>query len=199
MIEMPETNQTNIFTTHIIPDNEDDRSFQPKDPVEPPLPAKDSTDEILVTNSDAVVTTPPTTVIDMDPITHVIPEDPEPKFLDPQDELLRWHYRLGHLPFDRIKQLANKGQLPKRLLTCHTPFCAATSTPWEPTENKQPARQHQDPPMPSINDADETNPPAPQQPMAPAAPPLPQPEPPPATARQTRSGRVSLRSKCFAS
>ena len=56
--------------------------------------------------------------------------------MDPQDELLRWHYYLGHLPFDRIKQLANKGQLPKRLLNCHTPFCAAcqygkmTKSPW---------------------------------------------------------------------
>ena len=56
--------------------------------------------------------------------------------MDPQDELLRWHYCLGHLPFDRIKQLANTGQLPKRLLNCHTPFCAAcqygrmTKRPW---------------------------------------------------------------------
>ena len=46
------------------------------------------------------------------------------------------HYRLGHLPFDRVKQLAHKGQLPKRLLTCPTPFCAAcqygkmTKRPW---------------------------------------------------------------------
>ena len=28
-IEKPETKQTNIFTTHIIPDDEDDESFQP--------------------------------------------------------------------------------------------------------------------------------------------------------------------------
>ena len=69
-------------------------------------------------------------------MTHVIPGDPEPKSLDPQDELLRWLYRLGHFSFDRIKQPANKGQLPKRLLTCHTPFCTAcqygkmTKRPW---------------------------------------------------------------------
>ena len=78
-----------------------------------------------MTNKDEAITQPQTTVVDLGPITHVIPEDPEPKSLDPQDELLRWHYRLGYLPFDRIKQLANKGQLPKCLLTCHTPFCAA--------------------------------------------------------------------------
>ena len=125
-IEKPETRQTNIFTTHIIPDDEDDEddeSFQPKDPVEPPQPTEDSTDKILITNNDAVITTPQTTVIDMGPITHVIPEDQEPKSLDPQ-------------PFDRIKQLAAKGQLPKRMLYCHTPFCAAcqygkmTKRPW---------------------------------------------------------------------
>ena len=79
---------------------------------------------------------PQATVIDLLLVPHVIPEDQEPKSLDPQDELLRWHDRLGHLPFDRIKQLATKGQLPKQLLTCHTPFCAAcqygkmTKRPW---------------------------------------------------------------------
>ena len=95
MLEKPETKQTNIFTTHIIPDDEDVESFQPKDPVEPPQPTEDSTDEILITNNDVAITTPQTTVIDMEPITHVIPEDQEPKSLDPQDELLRWHYRLA--------------------------------------------------------------------------------------------------------
>ena len=66
----------------------------------------------------------------------MIPEDREPKSLDPHDELLQWHYRLGHLPFDCIRQLAIKGQLPKRLLTCQTPFCATcqygkmTKRPW---------------------------------------------------------------------
>ena len=34
-VTTPETKQTNIFTTHVIPDEEDDESFQPKDPVEP--------------------------------------------------------------------------------------------------------------------------------------------------------------------
>ena len=122
MIERHETKQMNIFTTHIIPSDEDDESFQSKDAVEPPHPTEDSTNELLVTKNDTAISTPQATVIDMGPITHVIAEDPEPESMDPQDELLRWHYCLGHLPFDRIKQLANKGQLPKRLLTCHMPF-----------------------------------------------------------------------------
>ena len=125
-LDRHETKQTNIFTTHIIPNDEDDESFQPKDPVEPPpQETEDDTYEPLKPKDDVEITTPQATVIDLGPITHVIPEDLEPKTLDPQDELLRWHYRLGHLPFDRVKQLAAKGQLPKRLLTCPTPFCAA--------------------------------------------------------------------------
>ena len=135
-IESPETKQAQIFTTHITPDYEDDESFQPKDPVEQPQQTEGSKDEPRTTSDDTAMPTPQTTVIDMGPIAHVIPEDPEPTSMDPQDELLRWHYRLGHLPFDRIRQLANKGQLPKRLLNCHTPFSAAcqygkmTKRPW---------------------------------------------------------------------
>ena len=79
---------------------------------------------------------PHTTLVDLGPITHMIPEDQEPISLDPHDELLRWHYRLGHLSFERILQLACSGQLPKRLLTCKKPFCTAcqygkmTKHPW---------------------------------------------------------------------
>ena len=79
---------------------------------------------------------PTTTLVDLGPIPQLIPDDPEPTSLNPHDELLRWHYRLGHLSFDRVKQLARTGQLPKRLLTCKTPFCAAcqygklTKRPW---------------------------------------------------------------------
>ena len=112
-LDKPETRQANIFTTHIIPDDDDDDSFRPKDPVEPPQPLETSTEEILKNNNDAAVTMPQATVIGLGPVPHVIPEDQEPKSLDPQDELLQWHYRLGHLPFDCIKQLATKGQPPK--------------------------------------------------------------------------------------
>ena len=37
-----------------------------------------------------MVTEPKTTLVDLGPITHVIPEDQEPTLLDPHDELLRW-------------------------------------------------------------------------------------------------------------
>ena len=66
-----------------------------------------------------------TTLVDLGLITHVIPDDQEPTSLDPHDELLQWHYHLGHLSFECIKQLAWLGQLPKRLLASKKPFCSA--------------------------------------------------------------------------
>ena len=135
-IQTPETMQTNIFTTHVIPD-EDDESFQPKDPIEQ---VDSDTEERADTpkKPDDPVTQgqTQTTVVDLAPITHVIPEDDEPNSMDPHDELLRWPYRLGHLSFERIRQLARTGQLPRRLLTCKKPFCTAcqygklTKRPW---------------------------------------------------------------------
>ena len=133
-IDTQETEETNIFTTHVIPDD-DDESFQPKDPVDP----FDLEEEPVVSpeQSPAIPTQGPmTTLVDLGPIPQVIPDDPEPTSLSPHDELLRWHYRLGHLPFEQVKQLARTGQLPKRLLNCKKPFCAAcqygkmTKRPW---------------------------------------------------------------------
>ena len=129
----PETNELNIFTTHVIPEEEDDESFQPKDPVEPA--PQDETDQPKPAE-EVMTGAPESSLVDMGPVTHIIPDDKEPTALDPHGELLRWHYRLGHLPFDRIKQLARAGQLPKRLLSCMKPFCAAcqygkmTKRPW---------------------------------------------------------------------
>ena len=134
MIDTQETEEANIFTTHMIPDD-DEESFQPSDPVAPP--AQDEEPVASPKQSpEGPVQGPMTTIMDLGPIPQVIPEDPEPTSLNPHDELLRWHYRLGHLPFEQVKQLARTGQLPKRLLTCKKPFCAAcqygkmTKRPW---------------------------------------------------------------------
>ena len=131
-----ETKETNIFTTHVIPDDEDDESFQPKDPVAPPPNEEDEPVASPEQSHENSGLGPSTTLVDLGPISHVIPEDAEPTSLNPHDELLRWHYRMGHLPFDQIKQLAQTGQLQKRLLTVKKPFCAAcqygkmTKRPW---------------------------------------------------------------------
>ena len=105
-IDAEETKQTNIFTTHVIPDDEDDDSFQPRDLVEPPAPEEDDQVSWPEQSHEVNDPGPMTTLMDLGPISHVIPEDPEPTSLDPHEELLRWHYRLGRLPFDRIMQLA---------------------------------------------------------------------------------------------
>ena len=135
-IDAEETNQTNIFTTHVIPNDEDDESFQPSDPVAPPAPEEDDPVAYPEQSPKASGQGLMTTLVDLGPISHMIPEDPEPTSLDPHNELLRWHYRLGHLPFDQVKQLAQTGQLSKRLLASKKPFCAAcqygkmTRRPW---------------------------------------------------------------------
>ena len=62
-----------------------------------------------------------------------IPERPVP---DATVELLRWHRRLGHLPYPMLQRMAAMGLLPKRLAQCPHPFCAAcqygkqTRRPW---------------------------------------------------------------------
>ena len=107
----------------MIPDD-DDISFQPSEPVAPP--AQDEEPVASPKQSpEGPVQGPMTTIVDLVPIPQVIPEDPEQTSLNPHDELLRWHYRLGHLPFERVTQLTRTGQLPKRLITCKKPFCTA--------------------------------------------------------------------------
>ena len=54
----------------------------------------------------------------------------------PQADLLRWHYRLGHLSFKLIKAMAEVGLLPKKLAKAPIPkfagcmFAALTKKPW---------------------------------------------------------------------
>ena len=46
-VVVPETVQPNIFTMHIIPEEDDDDMFQPKDPVEPPSPEESIQEKLL--------------------------------------------------------------------------------------------------------------------------------------------------------
>jgi hypothetical protein len=63
-------------------------------------------------------------------------DHPEPEAIDDTGELLRWHYRLGHLPFSKLKALAEVGGIPKRLAKVKPPTCAGclfgamTKVPW---------------------------------------------------------------------
>ena len=55
----------------------------------------------------------------------VIPEDEDVQYSTAQAELLAWHYRLGHSPFAKIRQMSARGDLPAYLSTCKIPKCAA--------------------------------------------------------------------------
>jgi hypothetical protein len=60
--------------------------------------------------------------------------------VDDQAELMRWHYRLGHLSFSKLKQLALNGKVPGRLAKVKPPACAGclfgamTKVPWRGQE-----------------------------------------------------------------
>ena len=45
----------------------------------------------------------------------VLEQDNELTASDDQTKLMRWHYRLGHLPFPKLKLLAALREIPKRL------------------------------------------------------------------------------------
>ena len=55
---------------------------------------------------------------------------------DPSNDMLRWHHRLGHISFKKLKIMAKLGILPKKFLTCPIPVCTsclfgkATRKPW---------------------------------------------------------------------
>ena len=59
-----------------------------------------------------------------------------PKPLTPQQQLLSWHLRLGHIPFDILKQAAQEGILPPILQKSDNPICPScqygkqTKTRW---------------------------------------------------------------------
>ncbi len=43
--------------------------------------------------------------------------------LDATSELMRWHIRLGHLPFANIRLMADRKEIPSRLANCRIPKC----------------------------------------------------------------------------
>jgi hypothetical protein len=60
---------------------------------------------------------------------------------DDQAELMQWHYRLGHLAFQKLKQLALNGKIPQKLSKLKPLKCAGclfgamTKLPWRGKES----------------------------------------------------------------
>ena len=84
-----ETKEVNNFQTHVItPEDEvDNVSLQPEDPVQNPV----EEDKTKAPQAE-MPQTPQTQEFEVpESLDNVIPDDKEPKSLEPQDELLRWH------------------------------------------------------------------------------------------------------------
>jgi hypothetical protein len=54
-------------------------------------------------------------------------EDSPLSAADDQADLMRWHYRFGHLTFAKMKQCALNGKIPKKLALLNPPKCAASA------------------------------------------------------------------------
>ena len=136
-INVPETVHTNIFTTHVIPDEDDNESFQPKDPVEPPT--QEEEDQENGEPKKQRHYDPRTTADHSGQSQTDHPRDPRrprANIVGPSRQAAPLALSPGSFSFECIKQLAWPGQLPKRLLTCKKPFCLAcqygkmTKHPW---------------------------------------------------------------------
>ena len=117
---------TPIFKTHIIPEEEsdqeqenDDLSFQPSDPVQAIDKSgsdhkvhhtEESTARDIQQNHHDMTTAEDFSL----ELPHTIPDDKEPTMISAQDELIRWHYRLNHLSFERMFKMAKQGLHQRR-------------------------------------------------------------------------------------
>ena len=116
------------FVSHVIPDDndaDDNASRQPRDLVQAPDTNEGEspvdTGTTIQGDEGATATFSVQGLAEL----HIILNDKQPTTLSAQDELIRWHHWLGHLPYDRVQSMAQKGILSKWLLECTKPFCAA--------------------------------------------------------------------------
>ena len=145
MQQVIQTHYLCCFDTHIIPDD-DDISLQPPDPIDtddqeqPPLFLLQQQEQQSTPIEPGPMTLPPTTQIDFSPLHQINPnlieQEEDPSMLMSSDELLCWHYKLGHAPFKTLQQMATKGEIPRKLTMVIPSFCTAckygkqTNFPW---------------------------------------------------------------------
>ena len=122
--------ELSCFPVHVIPDDEE--LLQPPDPIAPPQEDNISPVQETIQSPEEFYSTPSTTTKDTENIVdwslpNLIEEDESepPVEMTPYAKLMRWHYRLGHAPFPKLKNMVFRGELPKRLLNVQNPFCAA--------------------------------------------------------------------------
>ena len=113
------------FDTHIILDD-DDISLQPLDPIDPddqeqppPFLLQQQQEQPLAPKELGLMTLPPKMQIEFSPLQQIKPNliegKEDPSTLTQSDELLCWHYKLGHAPFKTLQRMATQGELPRKL------------------------------------------------------------------------------------
>jgi GAG-pre-integrase domain len=101
--------------------NEIEQLDAPKTPIHPDLPnnvihQQFDNDQNEHTNNDIDATTT---------LQQIFDEETDVPQSDPTSQLLAWHYRLGHLPFAKLQEMAARGNLPASLAKCTRPKCVA--------------------------------------------------------------------------
>lgn len=141
-IDMPEIV---VLDSGIVSDDEsyDESEYDEQDDTYESEPEDESSrvdPEIILGYPETPIHSAPSTTIDYQPWTTsfdlngpnknaktpAIIENEED--LAPQDakaEMLKWHHRLGHASFKKIRWLARQGILPKYLATCKPPMCSS--------------------------------------------------------------------------
>jgi hypothetical protein len=122
------------YPAHVIPDDRTEASGErdptptaAEDEITPPFPTMNKEEEENLTDFFQESQGP-----------KIILDDDSERLAaaSPQAELLRWHYRLGHTYFDKLKLMSALGILPRRLSSVHPPKCAGcifgatTKNPW---------------------------------------------------------------------
>ncbi len=112
------------FPATLIEDDEDDPQDAP--------PAHDD-DTVQALNGSRTAPFPFTVTPNAQPF---VPLVEDPLLPEDQQDYLRWHYKLGHMAFPRLKVLAERGLIPRKLKDCKEPKCPAclygkqTKRPW---------------------------------------------------------------------
>jgi Reverse transcriptase (RNA-dependent DNA polymerase)/GAG-pre-integrase domain len=89
----------------------------------------DLPDEAFIRDSDTTVDH------NIEPPTYDLQDAPT-AYESTKAQMLEWHCRLGHLPFNKIQELAKRGDLPSKFAKCAIPMCGAclyakkTRRPW---------------------------------------------------------------------
>jgi GAG-pre-integrase domain len=111
------TNQTDIDQTG--PEYHEDQFCQ--DTASPDSAQRrhpDLPDEAFIRNPDQPVDH------NIDP-PHFDLQDAPTAYEETKAQMLEWHCRLGHLPFNKIQEMAKRGDLPSKFAKCPAPICGA--------------------------------------------------------------------------